>query len=85
MERYWFKAKRYGYGWTPSTWQAWVVLAIWFATFLRLTIYFSSQMQISGPDNFYWYLPLVLVITGALLLVCWLKGEPARWRWGDDK
>jgi len=26
----------------------------------------------------------VLVLGGLLVLVCWLKGEPPRWRWGDD-
>ena len=27
-EKYWFPAKRYGWGWgLPSTWQGWIVLA----------------------------------------------------------
>jgi hypothetical protein len=30
--RYWFAAKRYGYGWgLPLTWQGWLVYAGWFA------------------------------------------------------
>jgi hypothetical protein len=24
-------------------------------------------------------------VTVALVAVCWLKGEPLRWRWDDDK
>jgi hypothetical protein len=36
--RYWFPAKRYGWGWGPPTmWQGWVVTALWFgALFLGL-------------------------------------------------
>jgi len=83
MERYWFKAKRYGYGWTPATWEGWVVFLVWLVAFIRLTAFFSVQMQISGPGNVYWYVPLVFLITGALVWVSWAKGEPARWRWGE--
>ena len=24
----------------------------------------------------------VLLLTGALIAICWIKGEPPRWRWG---
>jgi hypothetical protein len=27
---------------------------------------------------------LVILSTAALSAVCWLKGEPPRWRWGKD-
>ncbi len=86
MERHWFKAKRYGYGWYPATWEGWFVMAIWLVALLRLTIVFASQLRTTGGAyNLYWYLPLVLLITGALLLVAWAHGEPAKRRWGDDK
>ena len=33
--RYWFRAKRYGWGWgMPSTWQVWVVLLAFIALLL---------------------------------------------------
>ena len=25
----WFKRKTYGYGWTPATWQGWLIIAVW--------------------------------------------------------
>jgi hypothetical protein len=31
------------------------------------------------------YLAYVAVLIGLFVGVCWLKGEPPRWRWGDDK
>jgi hypothetical protein len=26
-----------------------------------------------------------VALCGLLIGVCWLKGEPLRWRWGDDE
>jgi hypothetical protein len=26
----------------------------------------------------------IAALTGLLILICWLKGAPPRWRWGDD-
>jgi len=26
----------------------------------------------------------IAVLTALLIAICWLKGEPPRWRWGDD-
>lgn len=25
-----------------------------------------------------------VVLTAVLIWICWLKGEPPRWRWGDE-
>ena len=25
------------------------------------------------------------LLTAALIAICWLKGEPPRWRWGNDE
>ena len=76
---YWFSAKRYGWGWGPPTsWQGWVVLIGYLALIISATILLSTGGEL---------LRLAIVIGGltvALVLVCWLKGEPPRWRWGDD-
>ncbi|WP_082532847.1 MULTISPECIES: hypothetical protein [unclassified Roseateles] len=74
---YWFPAKRYGWGWgVPNTWQGWVVLSA-FAALLSLGAIFRGQL---GHLLFIAY--TVAVCLG-LVAVCWLKGEPPRWRWGD--
>jgi len=31
------------------------------------------------------FLGYAALLTVALVAVCWLKGEPPRWRWGGDK
>jgi len=77
--RYWFPAKRYGWGWgLPVTWEGWAVLAAFLALVALDALLFpprtASAACIAG----------VLGLSGMLVVVCWLKGEPPRWRWGDD-
>lgn len=75
--QYWFKAKKYGWGWgLPSSWQGWVFILIWAPVAIVSTTWV-------GNHN----LPLAFVIlnimVALLLIVCFTKGEPPRWRWGE--
>lgn len=75
---YWFPAKRYGWGWgAPRTWQGWVVLAT-FVLLVAAGVAFQRQM---GTLLFVAY---TAVVSLGLLGMCWLKGEPPRWRWGGE-
>jgi len=75
----WFPAKRYGWGWgPPSAWQGWVVVGVFVALMLAGAVYLLPR---HGPVAFVAY---ALVSSLALVAVCWIKGEPPRWRWGDD-
>jgi len=77
-KRYWFRAKRYGWGWgLPGTWQGWVVLV----AFLVAAPLGAVFLLGSGVGAFILY---EAVITAVLLAVCFRKGEPPRWRWGGD-
>ncbi|MDC6178149.1 hypothetical protein C2I33_02465 [Ralstonia solanacearum] len=77
--RNWFPAKRYGWGWgLPTCWQGWAVFATYFAA-LGAGILLLHPGR--SPAAF---LAFVLLISAALTAVCWRKGEPPRWRWGDE-
>lgn len=77
-QAYWFPAKRYGWGWgLPTAWQGWVVMAV-FA--LLLLVGAAVLLPNRGPGAFVAYSALLSII---LVVICWLKGEPPRWRWGD--
>ncbi len=74
----WFPAKRYGWGWGfPITWQGWVVLLVYL---VLLFVGTSEYLRTQNP-MFFAYLA---VITLALIVVCYQKGEAPRWRWGED-
>jgi hypothetical protein len=78
--KYWFPAKRYGWGWgIPNAWQGWLVLAAFVGLLVVGSVVLPPGRQL-GP-----YLAYVAVLCGLLIAVCWLKGEPPRWRWGGDK
>lgn len=77
--RYWFPARRYGWGWgLPCTWQGWLVIATYFVLLI------GGVPLISPEVNALPFLLYVGVITAVLLLVCFAKGEPPRWRWGGN-
>jgi len=75
--RYWFRAKRYGWGWgLPLVWQGWVVLAVFFALVLAGAV---LVLPSRGQAAFVAY---VVLLCALLVVVCWIKGEPPRWRNG---
>ena len=82
---YWFPAKRYGWGWGPPvTWQGWVVVMVWFAILLLgLIVLESRRLSLAGSQLIAWTLLYVLFMSVVLALVCYWKGEPPQWRWGD--
>ena len=74
---YWFPAKRYGWGWgAPIARQGWAVL-------LGFNALLSACAFLLPPGvNTLGFVASVFVLCVALLAVCFLKGEPAGWRWG---
>jgi hypothetical protein len=75
--RYWFRAKRYGWGWgLPCAWQGWVVLIAY------CTLLLGGVPLVRASMGGFAYVAYVLVLTVALAAICWYKGEPPRWRWG---
>ncbi|MFC6284506.1 MULTISPECIES: hypothetical protein [Polaromonas] len=77
--KYWFPAKRYGWGWgIPTSWQGWAVLVTYFSLLGLATLLFPPHRET------FIFVLLVTTLSLILIAVCWLKGEPPRWRWGKD-
>ncbi|HEV3427679.1 MAG TPA: hypothetical protein VG320_07355 [Paraburkholderia sp.] len=76
---YWFPAKRYGWGWgLPTRWQGWLVLLGYFALL-------GATIRVFAPDRHMGAFILAVTLLSLVLIgLCWLKGEPPHWRWGDD-
>ena len=79
--RLWFKAKRYGYGWHPATWQGWVVMLVYVASMVCTGIQIDIHSH-SVSDTLIGVVPLWVLYTFVLILVCVRTGEKPRWRWG---
>lgn len=69
--RYWFPAKRYGWGWgVPQTWQGWLVLISY------LVVVLAPAMLFEGGAVGVATLVAVVVASPLLIWVCFRKGEP---------
>ena len=75
--KYWFPAKRYGWGWgPPRAWQGWLVLVA-FAALLAV----GAVVLLPRHQTAYFVLYTV-ILCGVLVMVCYVTGEPPSWRWG---
>ena len=78
--RYWFPAKRFDWGWgAPNTWQGWAATAIW-AVVLFVGIRSLPFHGRGGAQAAF-----TLAMVGIYMLICYWKGEPPRWRSGEEK
>jgi hypothetical protein len=82
-EGYWFKAKLYGWGWTPATWQGWL-LTICYAILITLSVLTINKNSPIREIFFTFILPSVL-LTFAFIRICYRTGEKPRWQWGVPK
>ncbi|MGH9644590.1 MAG: hypothetical protein ACRD3Q_19475 [Terriglobales bacterium] len=78
--RYWFAAKRYGWGWAlPLTWEGWVVYTVWLAVFLAVVSFLRFRAH--RPEH----VAIIIGMVAMLLGISYWKGEPPRWRWGNGR
>ena len=83
-KKMWFRAKTYGYGWTPCSIEGWLVmlLYVWSCMNIFLVIDWRSH---SSSDTLINFAPVFLAQTFLLYVICVWRGEKARWRWGREK
>ncbi len=75
----WFKRKRYGWGWTPVTWQGWVTIFVYI-----ILVIGNAVRTIDAPS----ILPFILQTVGlsfVVLFICFKKGETPKWQWGEEE
>ncbi|MFA5652129.1 MAG: hypothetical protein WC933_02080 [Candidatus Paceibacterota bacterium] len=73
-KKIWFRAKTYGWGWYPITWQGWAVIFTWVIIFATII----SNVRINSLE--YWV--SIIVSISILIYICYKKGEKPGWRWG---
>jgi hypothetical protein len=74
----WFPAKKYGWGWGfPRAWQGWGVLLLF------VVIVFSAVKFLPWNEDPLMFSVVVILASVALICICYIKGEKARWRWGE--
>ncbi|MGH7594597.1 MAG: hypothetical protein ACRELE_12210 [Gemmatimonadales bacterium] len=57
-DRYWFPAKRYGWGWVlPNCWQGWVVFLGWLGALISAVLFFAHP-----PSVAFWAVLSVMLV-----------------------
>lgn len=82
-KKYWFKAKTYGWGWTPSSWQGWLIMIIFCALIAGIVLW-ADQGPHSASDTFIKAAPALITTLIILLAIAVVKGERPHWRWGPN-
>ena len=80
-KRLWFRAKRYGWGWEPATWQGWAVMLVWSALVVVGFVIVDSHAA-STSAMLLIAIPNTIILSAMLVVVCYCTGETPRWRWG---
>ena len=84
MDKLWFRARDYGWGWTPVSTEGWLVMLVFVAAISFGAWWFTSSLR-SGADPqraTILFLVWVAVAVAALIAIAWATGERPRWRWG---
>ncbi len=83
MEKLWFKRKRYGYGWTPATYQGWLVVLAYIISILFFA--YLAKNYISVFDVVVGFVIPTLMLSMLLIIISWAKGEKPKWQWGEKE
>lgn len=78
---YWFKRKLFGWGWTPVTWQGWLVTIGLIGLLIGNTIRFNPEMR-TDHEVLFVLVPQTILIVLILIAICYATGETPRWQWG---
>lgn len=81
-QKLWFKAKRFGWGWQPTSWEGWLVTLLYIAAVVVHTQNISINPHTFSNITMNFLIPVV-INTVFLLIICYPKGEKPRWRWGE--
>lgn len=79
---YWFKRRRYGWGYFPVTWQGWTTVASTLAIIIIVSFILpENRSHIPTTKLVIYHLILLIDILASVTIVL-KKGPPPKWRWG---
>jgi hypothetical protein len=82
QKKIWFRKKRYGWGWTPASWEGWLILFVY--VFLLVWSFRSiDAVQHSGSDTLINFVPRFIIFSLILIFICYKKGDKPKWTWGE--
>lgn len=86
----WFRAKTFGWGWYPVTWQGWLVTLFYTLLYIGSGLLFGAfapaaiEEGASVLPGLIFLISWLTLLTASLLAICYRYGERPRWRWGES-
>ncbi|MEQ1499805.1 MAG: hypothetical protein ABL917_00335 [Parcubacteria group bacterium] len=81
-KKLWFKAKNYGWGWYPCTWEGWTVILLYVVAIVLHSINIDKFAN-SGSEVVVNFVVPFIINTIFLIIICYARSEKPEWRWGD--
>lgn len=81
--KYWFKRRRYGWGWTPVVWQGWTSFLVSFGAIFTVGMMLPTRPAQPSASQLTVFYTVLLVALLFLLAMSFLKGPRPHWRWGE--
>jgi hypothetical protein len=79
---YWFKRRRYGWGYMPVTWQGWAVVGGYIVIVVALVPAFLDAPEAVAAKEAGFFAMLFAAATAGLVMISFRKGPRPHWRWG---
>ena len=84
QKKLWFRAKTYGWGWTPCSWEGWLTLVL-FSVYMIWNFFRIDRASHSGSVTLSDLIPEIVSAVILLIAICYARGEKPSWRWGKKK
>jgi ACR3 family arsenite efflux pump ArsB len=79
-KKLWFKAKRFGWGWYPCSWEGWMVILLYVVVITIHSINIERFAD-SGKEVIINFVIPLIINTIFLIIICYARGEKPYWRW----
>lgn len=75
MTKLWFKAKKYGWGWTPCSKEGWLLTLLFILAVVTIAMRYAETNKIMFSSS-------LIALVAVFLFIAYKKGEKPRWSWG---
>ena len=80
---YWFRRRRFGWGWRPATWHGWVVTSAYVLGVIGIIVHANIRGITNDTDAVRGIVFPIVALAFLFIAIAWRTGEPLRFQWGS--
>lgn len=81
-KKYLMKRRRYGWGWTPVTWQGWLLIGAQIAIILIAATFLPSKPAQPTLGELIAFFAILVLAIATIVVVALISSPKPAWRWG---